>query len=247
MEYELPQSFVAIGELGEMHTDLRYPVVDVRAEVVLEPGERILETYLGQPRLAEQSLSDKVPITVTDRRVVWVDTRYDRGGGWSGFGGAGLVVATVANAASKARARRRSAGKAAIGQIRYEWLLAIDLTKRKPLIGSADSYVDLHSLTSSGSGLVRLYMGGGGLADQLARYLAQIAATRLLTIGSGVLADTEMQRLATIMAGAASSSGQLGAARWLMTTDINDTRALLRRLGQSYGDPSPDTAVTRPW
>lgn len=61
-------------------------------------------------------------VLVTDVRVIVYCEKYDKGGGWAGFGGAGLAVALAANAISKARAAHRRKGRVLVAHVRYPWL-----------------------------------------------------------------------------------------------------------------------------
>lgn len=64
----------------------------------------------------------KWEILVTDSRVIVYCVKFDKGGGWGGFGLGGLAVAAAANAVSKARAAARRKGKLLVAQVRYPWL-----------------------------------------------------------------------------------------------------------------------------
>ncbi|MGH3119743.1 MAG: zinc-ribbon domain-containing protein [Streptosporangiaceae bacterium] len=72
----------------------------------------------------------KIDIYITDGRVALACEKYDKGGGWVGFGGAGLLVAVTANAVSKARAASRSRGKVLVGHIRYPWLKSVGASSK---------------------------------------------------------------------------------------------------------------------
>jgi hypothetical protein len=64
----------------------------------------------------------KWELLVTDSRVVVYCVKFDKGGGWGGFGLGGMAVALAANAVSKARAANRRKGKLLVAQVRYPWL-----------------------------------------------------------------------------------------------------------------------------
>jgi hypothetical protein len=61
-------------------------------------------------------------VLITDARVIVYCEKYDKGGGWVGFGGAAFAVALAANAISKARAAQRRKGKVLVAHVRYPWL-----------------------------------------------------------------------------------------------------------------------------
>lgn len=67
----------------------------------------------------------KIDVYLTDGRLALACEKYDKGGGWTGFGGAGVAVAVTANLVSKARAASRSRGKVLVGHVRYPWLKSI--------------------------------------------------------------------------------------------------------------------------
>jgi hypothetical protein len=67
----------------------------------------------------------KIDVYLTDGRLALACEKYDKGGGWVGFGGAGLAVAVTANLVSKARAASRSRGKVLVGHVRYPWLKSV--------------------------------------------------------------------------------------------------------------------------
>jgi hypothetical protein len=61
-------------------------------------------------------------VMVTGARLTVACTKYDKGGGWSGWGAGGLALAVPLNAASHALAARRRRGKMLVGQVRYPWI-----------------------------------------------------------------------------------------------------------------------------
>lgn len=78
----------------------------------------------------------KIDMYVTDGRLAIACEKYDKGGGWVGFGGTGAVVALTANAVSKIRAAARSRGKVLVGHIRYPWVRAVGASSRSGLLSS---------------------------------------------------------------------------------------------------------------
>ena len=92
------------------------------AVCVRQVGDRGLRTLV--------KLQDvKIDIYITDGRLALACEKYDKGGGWVGFG-AGAVIAITANAVSKARAASRSRGKVLVGHIRYPWLKAVGASSK---------------------------------------------------------------------------------------------------------------------
>jgi hypothetical protein len=70
----------------------------------------------------DQEIELDLQVVITDARVIVYCEKYDKGGGWVGFGGAGLAFSLAANAVSKARAASRRRGKLLVGHVRYPWL-----------------------------------------------------------------------------------------------------------------------------
>ena len=62
---------------------------------------------------------------ITGQRVTFACAKFDKGGGWAGFGGAGLAIALTANAVSMVRAAARRRGKIMAAQLRYPWLKSV--------------------------------------------------------------------------------------------------------------------------
>ncbi len=72
----------------------------------------------------------RIDVYITDGRLALACEKYDKGGGWVGFGGAGVLIAVTANAVSKARAASRSRGKVLVGHIRYPWIKAVGASSK---------------------------------------------------------------------------------------------------------------------
>lgn len=179
----LPRGVVTllpIGGTGEAYWE---PASPDGAHVALEDGESVLWTSACEVRSAG-SESWKLPsdttVVVTDRRLAFLTTKFDPGGGWVGFGAAGLAVATVANVVSKQRAAARSAGLVVLGHLRYEWLTGLTLRREKALIGVVDTYVDLNVATNAGTQRITLW--GPVVGEQLARWLATVVSGHRLTV-----------------------------------------------------------------
>lgn len=64
----------------------------------------------------------QIVAAITDSRVVFACEKFDKGGGWMGFGLAGMTFAAGANIVSRARAAQRRKGNVLVGQVRYAWL-----------------------------------------------------------------------------------------------------------------------------
>lgn len=108
-----------------------------------------------------------VDVWVTDARVILHCAKYDKGGGWWGFGGAGVVVALAANGVSKARAARRRRGTAAVGHVRYPWLAAVGGSPKTSLLDQAQLVIRVVEPTSEGGGLVAFTLSFSRSTDVL--------------------------------------------------------------------------------
>jgi hypothetical protein len=69
-------------------------------------------------------------VWITASRVIFYCKKFEKGGGWVGFGLGGLAVAVVANSVSHAIAANRRKGKALIGNIRYPWVSSVMFSPR---------------------------------------------------------------------------------------------------------------------
>lgn len=98
---------------------------DGRAPLLLHAtAARVLGTNASGQLAAVMPLPSDVKwdVVITDSRVIVYCEKYDKGGGWVGFGGAGIAFALAANAVSKARAAHRRKGKVLVAHVRYPWL-----------------------------------------------------------------------------------------------------------------------------
>jgi hypothetical protein len=194
----LPQRLVFVREIGDTGVPYWTPASLDGTHLDLEPGESVLHvcsctvSQLSQkgvqliPKPAQLlptawELPSPTTVVITDRRLAFMTTQFDKGGGWVGFGAAGLAVAVTANAVSRSRAAKRSAGKVAIGQVRHEWLTSIGLRYRKPVFG-LDTYLHLAAATAAGPAVIQLYKRNV-VDEQLARsILGTVAAHRMTLI-----------------------------------------------------------------
>lgn len=121
------------GSVDLLEDGLLHPIPDVtRNGILLEERDgsdvsvisaKGLKLQVGDA--TELELDDvAIDVLITDARVALACSKYDKGGGWTGFGLSSLVVATALNAGSKALAARRRRGKMLVGQVRYPWLAA---------------------------------------------------------------------------------------------------------------------------
>jgi hypothetical protein len=116
---------------------------------VVATAVRVLEIRGGDLKTLAQFREVKIDVYITDGRLALACEKYDKGGGWVGFGGAGLLVAVTANAVSKARAASRRRGKFLVGHIRYPWLKSIGASSKS---GWASSEAIRLGYSENGSG-----------------------------------------------------------------------------------------------
>jgi hypothetical protein len=194
----LPQRLAFVRDIGGTEVPYWTPASLDGIHLCLEPGESVLHlcsctvSQLSQkgvqlsPKPAQVlptawELSFPTIVVITDRRIAFLTTQFDKGGGWWGVGTAGIAVAAAANAVSRSRAAKRSAGKVAIGQVRHEWLTSIGLRYRKPVFG-LDTYLHLAAATTAGPAVIQLYEPKI-IDEQLARLvLGTVAAHRMMLL-----------------------------------------------------------------
>jgi hypothetical protein len=174
----LPQGILAVRDVGDTQPHYWGASTADGIKLLLEPGETLLEVrYCRVSQISPKAwvLPNPTTLVVTDRRTAFLTTQFDKGGGWIGFGVAGLAIATTANAVSKRRAVQRSAGKVAIGLARHEWLTGITLRRTKALIGVVDIYIDLTVATAAGARVIELW-GLKVITEDFARWLVGVVS-----------------------------------------------------------------------
>lgn len=138
--------FLAI-RTGEEPRDHRYPDPDYAPNTVELTGADTsprtysatgiaIRVFLGGTFRETVRVSDiDLSVFVTDSRIAVACSKYDKGGGWVGWGVAGFAMAVTANAVSKVRAARRRRGRMLVGHVRYEWLGTIVAKDRTGMFG----------------------------------------------------------------------------------------------------------------
>lgn len=131
------QQLVTIREFGDTDSPWRYPNLDSDSgHLVPEDGDgtpfTVYAKNLRLERMADgkfrpeiKSIPSPATVAVTESRTVVTCHNYDKGGGWVGLGAGGLAIAAASNVVSKARAKKRSAGRAFALQIRHPWLKSV--------------------------------------------------------------------------------------------------------------------------
>ncbi len=108
----LPQQTLFAREIGDTQSPYWTAATLDGLKLLLEPGESLLRVcYCRVSKLGPNAwtLENPTTVVVTDRRTAFLTTQFDKGGGWVGFGVAGLAVAVTANAVSKRRAATSAA------------------------------------------------------------------------------------------------------------------------------------------
>jgi predicted RNA-binding Zn-ribbon protein involved in translation (DUF1610 family) len=213
----LPKQILTVREVGDLDLPYWSAASDDGEQLILEQGETQL--WAGRCRVRslrpkQWSLPETTLLVVTDRRTAFLTTAFDKGGGWAGFGVAGLAFATTANAVSKHRAATRSAGKVAIGHLRHEWVQAVELRRVKALIGGVSTYLDITVATAGGSTVIELW-GRVVANEKIAQWLVSTVAWQRL----GLTVEIEAQDRATLELlskadGAAESARLSRSAKW---------------------------------
>lgn len=180
----LPPGLLSIREVGDIDDPYWTAASPDGVHLALEAEETVLWTapcQVSSTGAERWTLPDHTMLVITDRRIGFLTTRFDTGGGWVGFGAAGLAIATAANVVSRRRAAARSAGLVAIGQVRHEWVTGLALRVQKALIGVTDTYLDLSVTTKTGAQQLTLW-GRPAVTEQLARWLATVVAAHRLAL-----------------------------------------------------------------
>jgi hypothetical protein len=132
---------LAVCENGEETFPL-YPVLN---DEILVTGEA-LDGGFGQPiqvsrvvirrkvgnsyRTVRETKDLSFQVWITASRIVFYCKKFEKGGGWVGWGLGGLAVAVVANSVSHAIAANRRKGKALVGNLRYPWISSVMFSPR---------------------------------------------------------------------------------------------------------------------
>ncbi len=156
------------------------PAFDADDGSLRELNARELEIYEfngGVDRvLSLDSLTFEVAIT--DSRVVVWCKKFDKGGGWRGFGVTSLVIAGAANAVSHARAASRRKGKCLVGQVRYPWLAKVGYRSKQGMFSSVEEIRLLVEDGTSGSDRRRMALDLRLNSTESARSVAETIVRR---------------------------------------------------------------------
>lgn len=138
----------------------------------------VRESIDGKLVTTSKLLEVEPTLYVTDARVAVACAKFDKGGGWMGFGAAGLVTAGVLNVASKARAAHRRKGKMLVGHARYPWISDVGFSPKAGLLSTEDLRVVVG--VSENGRRKKVYLdfslGRGASAARLAHSIARRCA-----------------------------------------------------------------------
>jgi hypothetical protein len=109
--------------LGDEHSPVELEPLDGEVQSLVATAVGVSELIGGKLRQLGQFREIRADVLITDARVVVSCSKYEKGGGWVGFGGVGAVALSAGlNAVSKARSAHRRKGKMLVGHVRYQWL-----------------------------------------------------------------------------------------------------------------------------
>jgi hypothetical protein len=121
----------------------------------------------------------KANLIVTESRVAVACSKYEKGGGFTPFGGVGaLAVAGVANTVSKVRAARRRRGKMLVGHVPYTRLVSVGFRPPSGLKGKDWLRLTMFDPTIEGQRFMVLdaQLAPGCGAARRAKDIAKLAA-----------------------------------------------------------------------
>ena len=228
LQSELPFMILAVREDGdETGGDYWLPIVDPGALAPrLSAGEQVL--FSGSARVEglvmagdkwqpSWTLPSPANVLITPSRLAFVCRDFVKAGTSIGFGGLGVAVALTSTAIRQARAARIRRGKAAVGQVRFEWLanmiLARAIPAATPLVRNPAPVVAVHLTTRNNAGQhVRLTLRRPMpeiTAEMLAWHAQDIARRRLASAGT---LDLDVRALSALRTLADNPAGQLTSA-----------------------------------
>jgi hypothetical protein len=193
--------------------DPLYPVPGEQPNsVILEPGDgaarqATVTSVLAQVKKGSDTVTVgkadniKGTVTITDSRVVFACTDFRRGGGWRGYGPAGLLTAATANAVSHAVAKRSTRGFSLVGHVRYEWLGVGGVTAQAYKRGKSQNilkFTFLDPTDSTSVAVMTFYLENRHPAPDLGQDLTGRAATFLAERSEGDRRETLRQFARTL-------------------------------------------------
>ena len=158
-------------------------------------------------------------VVITEKRLVFVCREFVKAGTSFGIGGLGVAVAATSTAVRQVRAARMRRGRAAVGQVRFEWLSNVILDRKQPapalLVKNPPPIVTVHLTTRNDAGrFVRLVVRRPTpeiTAEMLAWHARDIANRRVNGSAAVKLDDAaldQLRKLADDPAGRLTDKGQ---------------------------------------
>lgn len=235
---------MAVREDGdEAGGDYWLPIIDAGSSVPrLSAGEQVL--YSGYARVAGMAMAGNkwqtvwtLPsaawVAITENRLAFVCREFVKGGTSFGIGGLGVAVAATSTAVRQVRAARMRRSRAAVGQVRFEWLsnMILDRTQPAPtrLVKNPSPVVAVHLTTRNDAGrYVRLILRRPTpeiTAEMLAWHARDIANRRLNGSVAAKLDDAALNQLRKLADDPAGQFTDKGHRLWTLPGASQPTRA----------------------
>lgn len=161
---------------GDTPDSIELTPADGQVQIYAATGLTILSLAGARRQQLAQFSDITATVLVTDQRLAVACSKYDTGGGSSGFGLAALAVAVTANAVSKGLAKRRRKGKTLVGHVRYDWLRQLEAKDRTGLLSKNSLELLLSDPTADGLLILGITLGKRETATSIATDIATRAA-----------------------------------------------------------------------
>jgi hypothetical protein len=168
------------------------------------------------------ALPSPANVLITPGRLMFVCRGFVKAGTSIGFGGLGAAVAMTSTAIRHARSVRMRRGKAAVGQVRFEWLanmiLARTVPAATPLVRNPAPVVAVHLTTRNDAGqhlrLTLRRLRPEITAEMLAWHAQDIARRRLESAVTADLGESAINVLRTMTGNSAGQPTSVGTLLW---------------------------------
>jgi hypothetical protein len=151
-------------------------------------------------------------VWITNSRVILYCKKFEKGGGWVGWGLGGLAVAVVANSVSMAVAASRRKGKALVGNVRYPWISSVMFAPRNGF--GTEEQLRLCFVDGTDSSRpecdVTLYLARGSDSNRLARTIVDRIISARYASGEEMDAD-ELARFEALRTSGLAAPPQKGS------------------------------------
>lgn len=237
IEQNVNRSFMimAVREDGdETGGDYWLPIIDAGSVAPrLSAGEQVL--YSGYAHVEGTAMAGNkwhtvwtLPsaawVVITENRLAFVCREFVKAGTSFGIGGLGVAVAATSTAVRQVRAARMRRGRAAVGQVRFEWLFNMILDRKQPaptrLVKNPSPIVAVHLTTRNDAGrFVRLILRQPTpeiTAEMLAWHARDIANRRLSGSVAAKLDDAALDQLRKLADDPAGQFTDKGHRLWTL-------------------------------